>query len=53
MRGEYDGKNGNRDFLGEGNGCGIAWDPGLEQHGLLGSLAPAPATAPCLLLLLD
>ena len=27
MRGEYSGKNGNRDFLGEGNGCGIAWDP--------------------------
>jgi hypothetical protein len=29
MRGGYGGKNGNRDFLGEGGdgkGCGIAWD---------------------------
>jgi hypothetical protein len=29
MSGEYDGKNGNRDFLGEGGegkGGGIAWD---------------------------
>ena len=26
MSGEYGGWNGNRDFSGEGKGCGIAWD---------------------------